>query len=181
MCYIRNDMCYIRNYYTGVKPVMRQAINLEKKISAALQKHFPESLQRAFDEMDKNHDRYIDKEDLKEGIKKVLKITNVEDSEMAALIEKLNLEGDEKGLDFSAFLVRFGAYIYIYCIYYYMHCILYIYVCIIYVYMRIIYIYVLYEENEKRLDFSVFLVCFGAYIFILYLSIHPSMFLLCLE
>jgi hypothetical protein len=88
---------------------MRQAINLEKKISAALQKLFPESLQRAFDEMDKNHDRYIDKEDLKEGIKKVLKITNVEDAEMAALIEKLNLEENEKGLDFSAFLVRFGA------------------------------------------------------------------------
>ena len=43
------------------------------------------------------------------GIKKVLKIPNVDDSEVAALIEKLNLDENEKSLDFSTFLVRFGA------------------------------------------------------------------------
>jgi Ca2+-binding EF-hand superfamily protein len=92
----------------GVKPVMRQAMSLERKVSAALQKLFPESLHKAFEEMDQNKDRYLDKEDLQTGIKKVLKITNFEKAEMDAFLDKLKLDENEKGLDFSAFLVRFG-------------------------------------------------------------------------
>ena len=41
----------------GVRPAMRQALSLEKKISQALLKLFPDSLQRAFDKLDRKQVR----------------------------------------------------------------------------------------------------------------------------
>jgi hypothetical protein len=41
----------------GVRPAMRQALSLEKKISQALLKLFPDSLQRAFDKLDRTQVR----------------------------------------------------------------------------------------------------------------------------
>lgn len=90
----------------GVKPQMRRAMSLEKKISTALSQFFPDSLQKAFEAMDRNRDGRLDKEDLKAGIEKTLKLT-MQEGDLNALLSKLGIDG-EGSLDFQQFLVRFG-------------------------------------------------------------------------
>jgi len=90
----------------GVRPQMRQAIQVEKQISTALQIHFPDSLQKAFDQMDQNKDRKLDNEDLRRGITEVLKLKFTDD-EIGSFLAKLQVENDSQ-MDFEQFLVRFG-------------------------------------------------------------------------
>ena len=80
---------------------------LEKKICLELAKKFPDSLQKAFDQMDTQNRQKLDREDLKKGIKDILDIKNVHEEELRAFLDKLQLE-TEGTLDFQQFLVRFG-------------------------------------------------------------------------
>jgi len=91
----------------GVKPKMRQAMALEKKISVELAKKFPDSLQKAFDQMDSQKRQRLDKEDLRKGVKDILQIKNVGEEELKAFLDRIQDETDGH-LDFQQFLVRFG-------------------------------------------------------------------------
>ena len=73
----------------GVKPVMRQAINLEKKIAVALQRLFPDSLQKAFDWFDQGSKGKLTRDDMKKGIREVLKIKEdqADDDEVRAFLD----------------------------------------------------------------------------------------------
>ena len=90
----------------GVKPHMRQALVLQEKISFELQRKFPDSMQKGFDQMDFNKDQRLDLDDLKKGIRDILKIKCSED-EMSAFLDRLKTETGG-ALDFQQFLVRFG-------------------------------------------------------------------------
>ena len=93
----------------GVKPQMRQAMKLEKEISVKLANKFPDSLQKAFDQMDTQNRQKLDKEDLRKGIKEILEIKGLQEEELRAFLDKIFLETPDSGhLDFQQFLVRFG-------------------------------------------------------------------------
>ena len=88
------------------------ASELQKDITARIKRDFPEALQgntrEVFDEMDLNKDGYLCKNDLKESVKKVFRMTNLEDAKMSALIDKLfSGEENDRGLDFPSFLMHF--------------------------------------------------------------------------